>query len=440
MREPEKLMSRKMKIQVGFACALITTMIRGGEVGCEIGDLDPRLITQARAILETVPLIDGHNDLPWVLLERVSNQLGQIDLRADHSGDEKPLHTDIPRLRSGGVGGQFWSVYVPVELGKAEAVQSVIEQVDVVHRLAELYPEVFEVAGTVADVRRIFGAGKIASLIGMEGGHSIGNSLAVLRQLYSLGARYMTITHWQNTEWADSATDDPEHDGLAEFGKEVIREMNRLGMIVDLSHVAEKTMHDVLSIAEAPVIFSHSSTRGVTPHPRNVPDSVLGAVASNGGVVMVTFVPPFISEEIRQYRAAEAAEKARLASVFIGSPAQVDEGLETWGQANPTPRASVEDVADHIDYLRSQVGIEHIGLGSDFDGISSTPQGLESVGCFPVLLAELLSRGYKVDELEKISGVNVLRVLEGVESVARELRQRGTSSDLLFAARVREGT
>ncbi len=406
---------------------------QGPSSTCGVEGLTATEIAAARQILDQVPLIDGHNDLPWALREQFSRQLGRIDLSQDLRQRDLPLHTDIPRLRQGGVGAQFWSVYVPVELPASEAVQAVIEQIDVVHRLTELYPDTFTLATTASEVEELHRAGKIASLIGIEGGHSIHNSLAVLRQLFILGARYMTITHWQNTDWADSATDEPELDGLSEFGREVIREMNRLGMIVDLSHVSEATMLDALEVATAPVIFSHSSARGVVDHPRNVPDSVLSKVRENGGVVMVTFVPPFISQEVRQHGADRSAEEARLKTLHPGALRAVEEALARWDLDHPKPTATLAQVADHMDYLRARFGAGHIGLGSDFDGISSVPRGLADVSCFPALLAELLRRGYSQQDVELIAGRNLLRVMRQVETAAAASRQEGRSSDALIA-------
>lgn len=400
---------------------------------CEVPGLTATEIAAARRILDDVPLIDGHNDLPWALREQVSRQLSRVDLRQDQRQRDKPLHTDIPRLRQGGVGAQFWSVYVPVDLPGSDAVQAVIEQIDVVHRLTELYPDAFALATTAAEVEEIHRAGKIASLIGIEGGHSIHNSLAVLRQLFNIGARYMTLTHWQNHDWADSATDEPELDGLSGFGREVVREMNRLGMIVDLSHVSEATMQDALDVTTAPVIFSHSSAHGVVDHPRNVPDSVLAKVRDNGGVVMVTFVPPFVSQEVRQHYAERSAEEARLEALHPGAPQVVEEALERWDQDHPRPTATLAQIADHVDYLRDRVGVEHIGLGSDFDGISSVPRGLEDVSCFPALLAELLRRDYSLQDVELIAGRNLLRVLRQVEAAAVTGRQERPSSEALIA-------
>ncbi|HYH46371.1 MAG TPA: dipeptidase [Thermoanaerobaculia bacterium] len=392
----------------------------------------PAEIERARALLRDVPLIDGHNDLPWELRQQVKNHLGQIDLRQDTTGREKPLHTDIPRLRKGGMGGQFWSVYIPADFQGPSAVQAVIEQIDVVHRLAEAYPDTFEVAWTAADVERIHRAGKIASLIGIEGGHSIGSSLAVLRQLYRAGARYMTITHSRNVEWADSATDAPRLGGLSRFGVEVIREMNRLGMLVDLSHVSAESMHDALDISAAPVIFSHSSVRALDAHPRNVPDDVLQRLPKEGGVVMVTFVPSFISEEVRAWGAARDAEEARLKTLNPGDPKTAERAFTAWKEANPSPRAHLTHVADHIEHVRKLAGVDHIGIGSDFDGIPATPEGLEGVEAFPVLLAELLRRGWSEADVKKLAGENLLRVFREAEKVAARQQKERPASDVLI--------
>lgn len=381
-------------------------------------------------ILREVPLVDGHNDLPEQYEERVKNHLAQIDVRQDQSKLTPALHTDIPRMRLGRVGGQFWSVYVPATLKGADAVRAVLDQIDVVHRLEELYPDTFEPARTADDVVRIHRSGKIASLIGVEGGHAIGNSLAVLRQLYATGARYMTITHSANNDWADSATADPVHGGLTPFGKLVIAEMNRLGMLVDLSHVAPKTMHDILDVAAAPVIFSHSSARALTDHPRNVPDDVLRRVKEKSGVVMITWVPGFVSEKVRAHGAAKDAEEARLKALYRGQPEKVKAELARWESANPAPRATVQDVADHIDHVVKVAGADHVGLGADLDGISTTPEGLESVATYPRLFAELVRRGYTDGQLKGIAGQNVLRVMRKVEAVAARLRKERPASDV----------
>jgi membrane dipeptidase len=381
-------------------------------------------------ILREVPLIDGHNDLPWQYLERAKNHLAQIDLRQDQSKLDPPLHTDIARLRQGRLGGQFWSVYVPTTLKGADAVRAVIEQIDDVHRLVDLYPDTFELARTADDVVRIHRSGKIASMIGIEGGHSIGNSLAVLRQLYALGARYMTITHSDNDDWADSATADPVHGGLTPFGKLVIAEMNRLGMLVDLSHVAPKTMHDALDVAAAPVIFSHSSARAVTDHARNVPDDVLRRIKENDGVVMVSFVPGFSSEKVRAQDAAKDAEEARLKAIYRGQPEKVKASLAQWVLANPAPRATVKDIADHIDHVVQVAGAEHAGIGADLDGITTTPEGLDSVAAYPAVFAELIRRGYTDEQLKGIAGLNLLRVMRKAEAVAARLQKERPASDV----------
>lgn len=389
----------------------------------------PALVERARRLLREVPLIDGHNDLPWQLRERFHDQLDKLDLRRDAGGLVPPLHTDIPRLRRGGVGGQFWSVYVPVDLAGPAAVQAVLEQIDVVHRLAELYPDTFEMAAGAADVVRIHHAGRIASLIGIEGGHSIGDSLAVLRELYRAGARYMTLTHSKDDDWADSATDQPRHGGLTRFGEEVVREMNRLGMLVDLSHVAPRTMQAAIALSAAPVIFSHSSARALDGHPRNVPDEVLAMLPRQGGVVMVSFVTSFTSEAVRTYDAERDGEQARLKTLYPEAAGRVEGKLAAWSAAHPAPHATLAQVADHVDHVRRIAGIDHVGLGSDFDGTTTLPDGLGDVAQYPVLLAELLRRGYSDDDVKKVAGANLLRVLSETERIAARLRAERPPSD-----------
>jgi membrane dipeptidase len=386
------------------------------------------LLGRARAIHKASPLIDGHNDYPWALRENAQRDLDKLDI----TRPQPSIMTDIARLRAGGVGGQFWSVYTPAELAGEAAVTATLEQIDIVHRMMRKYPDVFELALTADDVERIFKAGKIASLIGMEGGHSIDNSLAALRMFHRLGARYMTLTHSRNLAWADSGTDTPAAGGLTPFGEEVIREMNWLGMLVDLSHTSPETMADALRVAAAPVIFSHSSARAVNDVPRNVPDDILRRMPANGGVVMVTFVPGFLSPKVTAWSARQAAEQDRLKQQHAADENAVKAGMEAWLQANPAPRASVADAADHVDHIRKVAGIDHIGLGGDFDGITMVPEGLEDVSKYPALTAELLRRGYTENEIKQINGLNVLRVMRAAEQAAARLQKERGPSTMLF--------
>lgn len=417
---------------LGLTALLLSTLGGPGMAAAQETKSDPALIERARRLLREVPLVDGHNDLPWELRQRAANHLDKLDLAQDTSKLEKPMHTDLQRLKQGGLGAQFWSVYIPAELAGPMSVPTVFEQIDVVHRLVARHPDVFEIATTADDIERIHKSGKVASLIGMEGGHSIGNSLGVLRQLYAAGARYMTITHSKNIDWADSGTDAPKHNGLSPFGEEVIREMNRLGMLVDLSHVSPDTMRDALAVSEAPVIFSHSSAKAIDAHPRNVPDDILRKLPEDGGVVMVTFVPSFISEEVRAWNSREDAEEARLKALHPDAPDTVKSGLAAWVKANPSPKATLAQVADHIEHVRKVAGIDHVGIGSDFDGITSTPVGLEGVDDFPALLAELLRRGWKDEEVKKLIGLNALRVMREAEKVAARLQKERPASDALI--------
>jgi membrane dipeptidase len=391
--------------------------------GCAAEAQDP-----AAELHKSVPLIDGHNDLPWQYRETVDRKFSKLDV----SKPQPQLMTDIARLREGGVGAQFWSVYVPSDFEGADAVPATLEQIDVVYELVRLHPDAFELALTTDDVERVFRSGKIASLIGMEGGHSISNSLATLRMFHRLGARYMTLTHSRNTSWADSATDDPIAGGLTEFGREVVREMNWLGMLVDLSHVSPETMHDALDTAAAPVIFSHSSARALCDHPRNVPDDVLKRLPENGGVVMVTFVPSFVSTAVMEHGERREAEEKRLRALPGSTSEAVGGALRSWDASNPAPRATLAQVADHIDHIRRVAGVDHLGLGSDFDGITSVPEGLEDVSKFPALTRELLSRGYSDEDVQKVLGRNLLRVMRAVEETSARLRrERGPSEALI---------
>lgn len=384
-----------------------------------------------REVLREVPLIDGHNDTPWAIRSRVSNHLGDFDF-FDTTALERSMHTDLNRLREGGVGAQFWSVWIPTDLGDAESVVTVLEQIDLVHRLAAHYPNDLEIALTADDVVRIHADGKIASLIGVEGGHSINSSLAVLRMLYDLGARYMTLTHWENVPWADAATAAPEHDGLTPFGKLVVKEMNRLGMLVDLSHVSAGVMHDVIDVTRAPVIFSHSDAFALNPYPRNVPDDVLRGMPENGGVVMVNFCSFFLSREVTNRQADREAEQMRLETLFPGDPEAVEAGLDSWKAENPIPTVTLDDVADHLDHIVEVAGIDHVGLGSDFDGISNLPEGLEDVSGYPALLALLLERGWSREDIARLAGLNLLRVMRQAEEVASALQRTETPIDTLI--------
>jgi membrane dipeptidase len=394
-------------------------------------------------ILAQTPLIDGHNDLPWEIRTRFGSDLSKVDLSRstlDLPAPEgsPPLMTDIPRLRAGQVGGQFWSVYIPAEVTGPAVVQMTIEQIDLVKQMCARWPDDLAMAYTAADVVRLHKQRKIASLIGVEGGHQINNSLAVLRAYYEVGARYMTLTHAVNTAWADSATDMPAHHGLTPFGKEVVREMNRLGMLIDLSHVSADTMRAALAVTEAPVIFSHSSARGIVDHPRDVPDDVLHQVAANGGVVMINFYPGYVSEARRRWEADRAAEQARYNSppfggLYIGQPERAKAALAEWDRDHPKPAVTIADVADHIDYIRKVVGVDYVGLGSDFDGIPQGPTGLDGVDKYPALLAELAHRGWSDADLAKVAGGNVLRVLAKAEEVSARLRATQLPSNATLA-------
>ncbi|BBC74335.1 membrane dipeptidase [Altererythrobacter sp. B11] len=377
----------------------------------------------AEAALKAAPVWDGHNDVPEQLRDRYKDVIADFDFRdtsrAPSNGWSKGgMHTDLPRLRRGRVGAQFWSVYVSADLPGPEAVVATLQQIDVTKRLIARYPGDLALALTAEDVERAMKQGRIASLMGMEGGSSIDGSLAVLRQMYDLGARYMTLTHSKTLPWADSATDAPQHDGLTDFGVKVVREMQRIGMLVDLSHTSEATMMDALDAARAPVIFSHSGARAVNGHARNVPDAVLARLKENGGIVMVVGLPGYLSEDLRQFQARRQAEQARLAALWQGQPQAVEAAMKTWDAANPAPKAAVSDMADHIDHIREVAGIDYIGLGGDYDGMDSGPVGMEDVSGYPALFTELARRGYSRQDLEKISSRNMMRVLRAAEAYA----------------------
>lgn len=373
-------------------------------VGCDVAPeprevqevaVDDPYLERARRVLAETPLIDGHNDLPWVIRQRADSDVAAYDLR-----QTTPGHTDIPRLRQGMVGAQYWAAYVPCDYVDEGGARVMLEQVDIIRQMIDRYPDHFELALTAADIERIFEAGRIASIISLEGGHGLENSLGTLRAYYDLGARYLTLTHNCNLDWVDAANEPPQANGLTEFGKEVVREMNWLGMLVDLSHVSPAVMHDALDVSEAPVIFSHSSARALTDHVRNVPDDVLRRIPQNRGLVMVTFVPSFISEEVRTHTGP-----------------------------GPTPRATLSQVADHIEHIRDVAGIEYVGIGGDFDGITTVIEGLEDASTYPDLFAELARRGWSDEDLRKLAGENALRVIREAEQVATRLRlERGPST------------
>ena len=380
----------------------------------------------AAAALEAAPVWDGHNDVPIQLRGRFGNVIGDFDF-GDTLGTATPqrsaMHTDLVRLRKGKVGAQWWSVYVSASLDEPEAVQATIEQIDVTKRLIARYPGDMALALTADDVEQALAEGKIASLLGMEGGHSIGSSLAVLRQMYDLGARYMTLTHGRTLSWADSATDAPMHDGLNAFGMDVVREMNRIGMLVDLSHVSEAAMHDALDAAGAPVIFSHSGVRAINGHLRNVPDGVLARLPTNGGIVMVVALPWFLSEDLRDHAANRAGEQARLEALYPGLPDTVEAEMAKWDAENRQPVSTIGEMADHIDHVRKIAGIDHIGIGGDYDGMPFGPAGMEDVTGYPALFEELARRGYSQEDLEKISMRNMMRVMREAEAYAASRRE-----------------
>lgn len=405
---------------------------------------DPKIAARIDKILAKTPLIDGHNDLPWEIRTRFAGKLEGLDLRADTSKLPSPeadgvgLMTDIPRMRAGRMGGQFWSVWIPPSIEGPAAVQTTLEQIDLVKRLAERYPADVEMAYTADDIVRIHRAGKIAALIGVEGGNQINDSLASLRQFQAAGARYMTLTHAINTRWADSATADPAHNGLTPFGRQVVAEMNRLGMLVDLSHVSEATMKDALATTKAPVIFSHSGARALSDHPRNVSDAVLALVAQNHGVVMLNFATVYVSEARARWGADRSAEQARYNSppfggLYIGQPERAKAALAAWDKAHPMPPVTLSMVADHVEHVAKVCGYDCVGLGSDFDGIPNTPEGLEGVDKYPALLAELARRGWSDENLAKLAGGNVLRVMRQAEAVGRTLRATTTASAATLA-------
>jgi membrane dipeptidase len=400
---------------------LAAAMIAIGPAAAIAQPIDPRVQARIDRVLRKTPLIDGHNDLAEQLRENYGLKVEGLASGSDQ-WKPKPLATDMARLRQGRVGGQFWSVYIPSEVTGDAAIRETIEQIDIVKRLVKAYPKDLALAGTADEVVRIHKSGRVASLIGIEGGHQIGGSLAALRQFYELGARYMTLTHFRNNEWADSATDDPKYHGLTDFGRTVVHEMNRLGMLVDLSHVSDDTMRDAIKVSRAPVIFSHSSARALDDHARNVPDDILKLTAANGGVVMVNFYSAYVSDDVRRWNADHAAEAARLKAIYIHDPDQRDALTKAWEQAHPPPLATIAQVADHIDHVARVAGFDHVGIGGDLDGIDVAPQGLLTVSGYPLLFAELIRRGWSDANLAKLAGGNVLRVMRQAEAVAASMK------------------
>lgn len=381
----------------------------------------------ADAALKAAPVWDGHNDVPEQLRDRRKNMLAGFDFNdttatADPAKGFIAMQTDLSRIRKGKLGAQFWSVYVSANLTDQQAVQATLEQIDTVKRLVAMYPRDLQFCVDSACVVAAQKAGKVASLVGMEGGHSIGGSLAVLRQMHALGARYLTLTHFKNTAWADAATDDPKHDGLTPLGEDVVREMQRLGMLVDLSHVSEASMMDAYRVAKAPVIFSHSNARALNSHPRNVSDAALQGLKANGGVLMVNFYPAYVVGDTRAWSVRRSGEKARIDANHIGDSAGAKAELAAWEKANPSPNGSITDVANHIDYVATLIGPDHVGLGGDLDGIDATVKGMEDASTYPALFVELARRGWSQADLEKLSSRNLMRVLKAAEAYSASRR------------------
>jgi membrane dipeptidase len=416
-----------LPLLAGFTVLLMTTQATAQNYPSK-ASIDAKTMSRIDRILKKTPLIDGHNDLPEQLRENyklsVEGLASGSDQRADH-----PLMTDMARLHQGRVGGQFWSVYIPSEVTGDAAIRETLEQIDTVKRLVKAYPDDLALAGTANDIIRIHKSGKVASLIGVEGGHQMGGSMAALRSYYELGARYMTLTHFKDNEFADSATDDPKYGGLNDFGRAVVHEMNRLGMLVDLAHVSPDTMRDAIEATKAPVIFSHSDARALSDHPRNVPDDVLAMLPANGGVVMVNFYTGHLSEPYRLWSAEQSAEQARLDSLYVGQPDIREAKMKEWQAAHPAPKAEIGLIADHIEHIVKVAGHDHVGLGGDLDGIGyeDAPPGMNSVSGYPLLFAELIRRGWNDQDLAKLAGGNLLRVLRKAEAVSASMKDEPPS-------------
>jgi len=414
-----------MKITVLIAAMLIASPAAAQQI-------DRKVQARIDRILKGTPLIDGHNDLAEELRENYGGKVEGLASGTD-KWTPKPLMTDMARLRQGRVGGQFWSVFIPADVEGDRAIRNTLEEIDIVKRFIAAYPRDLEQAYTADDVVRIHKAGKVASLIGVEGGHQMGHSFAALRQFYNLGARYMTLTHFKTTDWADSATDVPKHGGLTDYGRRVVHEMNRMGMLVDLSHVSPEAMRVALKTTQAPVIFSHSSARALDDHPRDVPDDVLAMVKENHGIVMVNFLPTFISQADNDWNAARAGAKAQFDTRYAGQPDRAGAALAQWLQEHPQPQTTIAQVADHVEHIRKIAGVESVGIGSDFDGIGSTPVGLDGVDKYPALFVELARRGWSDEDLAALAGNNLLRVMRQAEAVAKRLQATEAPSHATLA-------
>lgn len=399
----------------------------------QVQPIDPAMAKRIDRILKRTPLIDGHNDLPGELREKYGSRVEGLAAGTDRL--PKPLMTDMARLHQGRVGGQFWSVYIPASVTGSDAIKMTLEQIDITRRMIDAYPDDLQFVRTADELIAAHRRGRVASLIGMEGAHQIGDSMAALRRFHDLGVRYMTLTHNKTNSVADSGTDEPKHDGLSPFGEEVVREMNRLGMLVDLSHVSPAAMSEAIRLSRAPVIFSHSNAGGISGHPRNVPDEILRMLPANGGVVMVNFYPVFLTEQVRQWNATRAGEEARLKSLYPFSTERVQQGLARWEAANPRPSTPLSAVADHIDHIARIAGHDHVGLGGDLDGVPFTAEGLEGVEGYPLLFAELIRRGWSDANLAKLAGGNALRAMRGAEDAARSMKDTPPSMAVLEAAK-----
>jgi membrane dipeptidase len=412
---------KPIHLLAGFTVLLMTAQASAQSI-------DSKTMARIDRVLKRTPLVDGHNDLPEQLRENYKLSIEGLASGADQR-QPHPLMTDMARLHEGRVGGQFWSVYIPSEVTGDSAIRETLEQIDIVKRLVKAYPDDLALARTADDIVRIHKSGRVASLIGVEGGHQIGGSMAALRQYYDLGARYMTLTHFKDNEFADSATDDPKYGGLNDFGRAVVHEMNRLGMLVDLSHVSPDTMRDAIEVTKATVIFSHSDARALSDHPRNVPDDVLAMLPANGGIVMVNFYTGHLSEPYRLWSAEHSAEQARLDSLYVGQPEVRESKMKQWEDARPAPKAGIGLIADHIEHVVKVAGHDHVGLGGDLDGIGydEAPPGMNSVSGYPLLFAELIRRGWSDSNLGKLAGGNLLRVLRRAESVASSMKDEPPS-------------